>query len=270
MIDKTRVAIIIGAMKCGTSSLYDYLVEHPAIAPCLTKEPEWFSRHQSHRQDVPDYGDLWPDWDPARHRWALEASTGYTKFPREEGIPERMHAYGLRPKLLYLVRDPFARIESHFQHIRHLPFERDLLDDHVLDTTDYALQLDRFASVFPREDILVLDFDDLAKRPADTVARACAHLGLVPPPPRGEYAAANKTLYTRKLRARFAAGRLGFLAPAIPGRLFHLADRALARLRPEPKRRLTEGERDRIRARLAPGIRRLAAEWGVATEKWEL
>lgn len=29
-------ALIIGAMKCGTSSLYDYLQGHPEICPAVT------------------------------------------------------------------------------------------------------------------------------------------------------------------------------------------------------------------------------------------
>src|SRR5215472_6783465 len=43
--------LIIGGQRCGTSSLYYYLTEHPAILPASTKEPhyfdEYFSRGQS-------------------------------------------------------------------------------------------------------------------------------------------------------------------------------------------------------------------------------
>ena len=39
--------IIIGSMKCGTSSLYNYLIEHPSICPCSIKEPEYFSVFKS-------------------------------------------------------------------------------------------------------------------------------------------------------------------------------------------------------------------------------
>lgn len=34
--------LIIGAMKCSTSSLFNYLAPHPSICPCITKEPEFF------------------------------------------------------------------------------------------------------------------------------------------------------------------------------------------------------------------------------------
>ena len=50
-----QYALIIGAMKCATTSLFAYLAEHPAIAPSTVKEPEFFSRHQGHRHPVERY-----------------------------------------------------------------------------------------------------------------------------------------------------------------------------------------------------------------------
>jgi len=70
--------IIIGAMKCGTSSLYSYLLDHPQICPPIVKEPEFFSENQAHGVQVDNYSDLW-SFDDTVHKYALEASTGYTK-----------------------------------------------------------------------------------------------------------------------------------------------------------------------------------------------
>ena len=36
---------IIGTVKGGTSSLYEYLVGHPSIQPCYSKEPSYFDRY---------------------------------------------------------------------------------------------------------------------------------------------------------------------------------------------------------------------------------
>ena len=36
---------IIGTQKGGTSSLYEYLVGHPSIQPCYSKEPSYFDRY---------------------------------------------------------------------------------------------------------------------------------------------------------------------------------------------------------------------------------
>ena len=35
--------LIIGAMKCGTTTLFDLLAQHPQIAPCKPKEPGFFA-----------------------------------------------------------------------------------------------------------------------------------------------------------------------------------------------------------------------------------
>jgi hypothetical protein len=118
-IPKDRYALIIGSMKCATTSLFSYLAEHPAIAPAKIKEPEFFSRNQGHQAKLARYEDLW-DFDPDIHRYAMEASTGYSKWG-ERGAAERIHAYGLRPRLVYVVRDPFARIESHYNFMLQNP-----------------------------------------------------------------------------------------------------------------------------------------------------
>lgn len=36
-------AVIIGCMKCGTTSLFYYLSQHPQIAACNPKEPNFFA-----------------------------------------------------------------------------------------------------------------------------------------------------------------------------------------------------------------------------------
>lgn len=179
--------IIIGAMKSGTSALFSLLAQHPAICACPTKEPEYFSRQQIHglrpHQKPAHYGDLWPDFDPGVHRYALEASTGYSKFPRETGVPEAMARAGIRPTLLYLLRNPFDRVESQFNFARVTGL-RDphaaITDDRYVDFSRYGCQLDRYRAVFPREALHVLDFAELAADPQALVDRLCATLGLPP------------------------------------------------------------------------------------------
>ena len=38
-----RYALIIGAMKAGTTTLFDHLAAHPAVAPSHPKEPGFFA-----------------------------------------------------------------------------------------------------------------------------------------------------------------------------------------------------------------------------------
>lgn len=53
--------MIIGEQKCGTSSLYRYLVAHPQVLPCQQKEPQFFSQStEAIEAGLADYWALFP------------------------------------------------------------------------------------------------------------------------------------------------------------------------------------------------------------------
>jgi hypothetical protein len=258
--------LIIGAMKCATTSLFAYLAEHPEIAPAKVKEPEFFSRHQGHRQPLDRYEDLW-DFDPARHRYAMEASTGYTKFD-ERGAAEAIHAHGLRPKLAYIVRDPFERIESHYNFMQQDPgWRRAITDEILVQTSNYHLYVADYARVFGRENLLVLDYDELVADPRAAVNRASGFLGIAPVAALSDDSAKN---VTERPRSGIERG-LRRLAPGIgrgtPEAVKRPIRQMLAALRPE-KARLTAAERRAVTAALAPGMARLRDDCGIDVAKW--
>jgi len=186
-----RFALIIGAMKSGTTSLYYYLAAHPEVAAGRDKEPNFFTRPRSWPQGPKAYYALWPEFDPGVHRYALEASTDYTKFPRRKRAPQRMKAlgrsHGARFKFLYILRNPIDRIESHLAHSiarRANGPGRAIDPDNIegaLAASRYALQLRRYLRHFPREDLMLLDFDELRENPRALVGRAFDFLGLETP-----------------------------------------------------------------------------------------
>jgi hypothetical protein len=89
--------IVIGGMRCGTTTLFSYLSRHPRICPCVLKEPNFFAERLVRHPPSATYEELW-DFDPARHRYALEASTGYTKAPLEPNVADRSgHVCALIP-----------------------------------------------------------------------------------------------------------------------------------------------------------------------------
>jgi Sulfotransferase family len=266
-IPSDRYLLIIGAMKCATTSLFSYLAEHPEIAPSAVKEPEYFSRHQAHRAAVPRYEDLWPDFDPDRHAYAMEASTGYTKF-FERGAAEKIHAYGVRPKLVYIVRDPFERIESHYNFMRQDPaWDRSITDASLVQTSNYRLYIDDFSRVFGRENLLVLDYEALSRDPRVTVNAACAFLGLAPVAAIADARARNVTELPRSELERRLRRMLPPVGRYTPEAVKRPVRAALARLRPG-KRRLTAAERARVAAILAPDMARLGAEHGIDVGRW--
>ena len=270
-IPKDRYLLIIGSMKCATTSLFSYLAEHPAIAPTTVKEPEFFSLHQGHRIDVPRYEDLWEEFDPDRHAYAMEGSTGYTKWG-ERGAADRIAAYGIRPKLVYVIRDPFQRIESHYNFMLQDPeWQRDITNPSLVRTSDYALYADDFSAVFGRENLLILDYAELVGDPAAAVNRVSAFLGLPPVAAIADASAKNvtelpKSGLERRLR-RLAPGLASSLGRGTPEALKRPVRELLAALRPD-KSRLTPAQRAEIAATLAPGMARLATKYGFDVAQW--
>ena len=85
----------------------------------------------------------------------MEASTGYTKCG-ERGAAEAIHAYGLRPRLIYIVRDPFERIELHYNFMLQDPAWRrgDHRPEYLVQTSNYYLYIEDYSRVFGRENLL--------------------------------------------------------------------------------------------------------------------
>ena len=110
--------IIIGAMRCGTTSLYAYLCEHPQVLPAAKKEVRFFDRR--FQRGLGWYRSRFPllttkSWRSVRcHRPAItgEASPYYLYHPQIAG---RIAATLPDVKLIVLLRNPADRAYSHYQ-----------------------------------------------------------------------------------------------------------------------------------------------------------
>jgi hypothetical protein len=102
--------IVIGAQKCGTSSLHAYLDAHPEIAMSTPKELDFFGGpgFANWERGVDWYRAQFDPEAPVRG----ESSPSYTAYPFVVGTPERIHALVPGAKLIYMVRDPIERLLS--------------------------------------------------------------------------------------------------------------------------------------------------------------
>lgn len=267
-IPNTAFALIVGAMKCGTTSLYAYLVEHPQICPARKKEPEFFSENQIHGVAVDRYEDLW-DFDAATHKYAIEASTGYTKYPREKDVPEKMFNYGLKPKFIYVVRDPFERVVSHFHHITRKSTWRSVVrSSQVISTSNYFMQLERYAEYFPREDILIVDFDDLKANPRQTVENVYEFLGVSVNYLPQSFEVKNVATFRSPAEMALRHSKASFLFEKFPSPAKVLAKQLLRFASPPRRRALSVRERKYIHACLESDMMKLNEVYGVNVEKW--
>lgn len=239
--------VIIGAMKCGTSSLYGYLGKHPQVSMSTLKEPNFFVAERNFGRGIDWYRSLWPRSTTARG----EASSSYTKCHVFGGIPGRMHEILPEAKLIYLVRDPFARIESHYVHNVAAGREDRVFADavrgargkkHYLLTSAYATQLEAFLEFYPQEQILVVDAHDLLTRRLDTLRSVFRHVGV-------SDRVKNPLFYRKNNRSRAKRG---------PGS------------RPIERPMWPEDLRDEIAEIVAPEARRLRAITGLELPSWSV
>lgn len=116
--------IIIGAMKCGTSSLYRHMVEHPCILPARRKEVHYFD-DTNYSQGINWYKAHFPlslyasifKWRNGLEVISGEASPYYLAFPLS---PERISKVLPDVKLIAMLRNPTDRAYSHYHHqVRH-------------------------------------------------------------------------------------------------------------------------------------------------------
>jgi hypothetical protein len=171
-------AMIIGAMKSGTTTLHYTLAQHPQIVTGVRKELNFFKRLK--RRGVTDYEALFPRLDKAHHAYTLDSSPNYTKSGKWDVAPGRIAALPGRKRLVYLLRDPIERIDSHIAH--NVAEGRWTAEDwpmeHLLDTSAYARQLAKFEDVGLLDDVLLVDFSELSADPIGVSYRVHDFLGI--------------------------------------------------------------------------------------------
>lgn len=203
--------VIIGGQRCGTTSLYNYLITHPRVAPAFIKETHFFTRHYRrgmnwYRANFPlswykDYAQRIDD----QSTLSGEATPYYLFYPHTarraaEVIPDS--------KIIALLRNPVDRAYSHYHHavrqgLEKLSFEdalqREQLElpdetEKVMEDADYQSavhqahsylargryvdQLESWYRYFDKQQILVLKSEDLNEHPSEILERVREFLNL--------------------------------------------------------------------------------------------
>lgn len=163
--------LIIGATKAGTTSLYDYLRQHPDIfMPGHIKEPRFFcydGRETGFPFPVKSQAEYEALFAPATTETRLgEATPHYLSFPKAAA---KIRALIPQAKLIASLRNPVTRSFSLYQmNMREqgvnegVPYAQALETDRWLRET-YAENIARYVELFPRDQFKVLLFEDVTR-----------------------------------------------------------------------------------------------------------
>ena len=157
--------IILGAMKCATTSLHYYLGLHPEIFMSREKELNFFVREGNWNKGIEWYKSNFA----AKARIRGESSPNYANYPFSRGVPERIYSCVPEAKLIYIVRDPISRIISHYMHQYAVERENRKLSEALanLDANPYVcrskyfMQLQQYLEFFPPSNILIVTQEEL-------------------------------------------------------------------------------------------------------------
>jgi hypothetical protein len=180
---------MIGAAKCASSAVSALLGKHPDIF-IVPDDTDFFSRDDVFSRGLAWYESL---FDPAGSRASAgEISNTYTMKELFPNAADRIAAYEPGLKLLYLVRDPLARIESFWIELRshggetvHHDFNEAVRrnPEWLVHPSNYLSQVDAYRRSYPDERIRVMFYEDFRADPIGFMRRCFAFLDVDPDVP---------------------------------------------------------------------------------------
>ncbi|CAK8723034.1 hypothetical protein GMJAKD_12260 [Candidatus Electrothrix aarhusensis] len=193
--------LIIGAQKAGTTVLHSYISCHPDITRPVNKEAHFFDIDENYNRGYKLYYKNFslPIWMKA-HQITFEATPDYL---HDVLVPSRIHKYNPNIKMIIVLRDPVKRAYSAWNmhhnlfpnHPKHYwladdrSFEQAVEDDKYfrLDERDpkqhvnrgkYVEQLENYFKFFSKDQILILDNEELNENLEKTLAKVYDFLGI--------------------------------------------------------------------------------------------
>lgn len=194
---------LVGAPRCGTTSLARHLSQHPQVCFSRPKEPHFFNK-----ADDAQLADLrrryleacFPHRDPARHRVVGEGSVSYLY---DERALERILAIHPEARFLVAVRSPIEMLRSYHYRMLYVLEEdeedfarawalqeprargeclpRRCLEPRLLQYAQVGRLghwVERLLARTGRERVMVVVQEDMCDRPRELNAELCAFVGV--------------------------------------------------------------------------------------------
>ena len=195
--------IIIGAMKSGTTSLYNYICEHPCVLPAAYDEVGFFD--DNFHLGLNWYRSLFPtkkQIENIRKKEGIAITGEDTPFYFwNKDARDRIKKLLPEIKLVLILRNPVNRAFSEYNNVVRekgvkLSFEEYIKPDleniennplnvsqcgqksAIISRGIYFIQLQMWQELFPKERIFIFDSNELSNKPVETMNKVFKFLNL--------------------------------------------------------------------------------------------
>jgi len=191
---------IVGAPRCGTTSLYEYVNQTQGVFMCPIKEPNHFSVNVNPNtklskliRNETEYLELFKE---VKDEIAIgEASPTYLWDPKAGQL---IHDANPDARIIMMLRDPVARAYSHYLLLVGLGFETSTFEDSIkkaldakpdysgsiLETGLYYEQVKKYYEIFDRKQIKIIIFEEFISDTWKSVKEVLEFLGVNSNPPK--------------------------------------------------------------------------------------
>jgi hypothetical protein len=190
---------VVGAPKCGTTSVWAYLRKHPQVFLPSNKEPSFFLTTPLSTSPDCCTGNL------EAYRGLYRNANGYKAvgdasacYLWDPNVAARIHDVCPDARIVILLRDPVERAFSHYVMLVRAGAEsqsfaevvkqgkRELLEGNwpgtirrgCIESGLYSAQVRRYLETFGREQVGIFLFEDLVEDPAGLMSAICGHIGV--------------------------------------------------------------------------------------------
>jgi hypothetical protein len=276
---------IVGAAKCGTTALYEYLNQHPDIFMSAEKEPAYFCTDLNPlRRSEEEYLQLFAPATTEKRIGEASSSYLYSKEAATE-----IKKFCPEARIIIMLRNPVDMLHArHAQLCYHcmediedfseaLAAEQDRKEgrrtarpEHSIrhlfyrETAKYTEQIQRYVDLFPADRIKIIIFDDFKSETARVYREVCEFMG-VDPSFEPTFSVVNEN---RRVRSRLLQQLLEVPGPMLrkigrpltPRRLRHTVMKELRQINstPAPRIPLDADLRRALQAELRPEVMRLS------------
>lgn len=206
-MNKTRpTAVLVGVPKCGTTSIFSFLSDHPEVCVSNVKEtyflmdkghPLFNEKANCHRDGYSGYSQFFTHCT-GMERVLMEATPDY--FYQDTAF-DVLTCIDPKPLIIFILREPANRAYSLFQFAKNniglLPtnfsfsafvdnllynggdmFKQRPILRNAIEHGKYSEHLRRWLDAFGMDGTLILLFEDLVADPIEFMKRLCNRLGI--------------------------------------------------------------------------------------------